>query len=176
MSEVPFKRISLKVDFMLKKSAERGNYYKYPIKIEDLTKMPKFTDAPIRYYVVENAYKIWRSNPENKKYSKDFYIRNFELVWKYIVDELFLTMEENVNGVRLPEQLGELYIGEPPDKDYFIMTNRPNLKYIVWRNGTKYCNKILRYFYMHTNYKRYKSAMCRDNYYKTAREKIKHIK
>ena len=164
---------SFRVENMLKKFAKRGNVYEYPILIEDMSKMPKFSDTPLRYFVVQESYKKWREDPNNKKFFiPKFFIRDYEQTWAKIADEIFLEMEENHNGVKLPEQLGELYIGEPPNKTFYVLTNRPDFKHIIWRNKGKYINKFLNYFYFHTFHKRYRSAMYRNEYYKTAKEAI----
>lgn len=159
---------------ILDKAKDRGAEYKYPIRMEDIPKMPRFRDTDFRYRVVDEAYNHWRADVNNKSRLHKFNIRDFQRVWKYIADELFAELENNFQGVRLPEQLGEMYIGVPPDLEYYVIVNRPNHKHIVWRNKVKYCNVNLRYCYFSTFHKRYRSATLRDDFYKTAKEKI-HI-
>lgn len=170
------KKRNFTVERLLELSAKRGNVYKYPLRIEDIPKMPRFTDSAFRYHVISNAYKVWRADPKNKEFTFKFFIRDFEKIWRAISDEMFLEMEENFQGVHLPFQLGDMYIGIPPEKDYFILINKPNYKYIVWRTKNKYISKDLRYYYFHSFHKRYRSAAARDDYYKTAREKIHRFK
>lgn len=165
-------KISFRLENMLKKFAKRGQTYEYPILIKDMGKMPKFSDSPLRFFVVQESYKIWRKDKSHSRWFPNFFIRNYELVWKQIADEIFAEMESNVDGVKLPEQMGELYIGEPPNKTFYVFTNKPNFKHIIWRNQDKYLNKMLKFFYFHTFHKRYRSAMYRDDYYKTAKEVI----
>ena len=165
------------VERYLDLSAKRGNVYKYPIKIDDVPKMPRFSDSKFRYYIVEESYPYWRKDETvDEKYKYKFHIRSYEKIWKYICDELFGEMEDNLDGVTLPDQLGVLYIGTPPQKDYFVLIDKPDYKHIVWRNGTKYCNRDLRYYWFSTYHKRYRSACAREDYYKTARERIPRFK
>lgn len=160
----------------LKLSAKRGNIYKYPIKIEDIPKMPRFRDTPFKNLIIDETYNIWRKDPKNAKYTFKFFIRNYQAAWKAIADALFEEMEDNLDGVKLPEQLGILYIGTPPNKDFYVMVDKPKYKYIVWRNKVKYCSHDVRYYFFHSFHKRYKSAYARDDYYKTAVEKVPFLK
>jgi hypothetical protein len=159
------------LEHYLKKSAKRGNVYEYPIKIKDLSKMPRFRDTEFKHSVLENCYENWRKS-SSKEQGKGFYCRHFSKIWKMIADELFGEMEDNYQGVTLPHQLGVLYLGTPPNKDYFVMIDKPKYKHIVWRTKIKYINRDLKYYNFHSYHKRYKSATERDDYYKTAKEKM----
>jgi len=172
MSEQPtnIEKKNYAIERLLELSAKRGNVYKYPLKVEDVPKLPRFRDSNFKYRIVQNAYKIWRK--ENPDKAKITYIRNYEKIWKAIIDEVFLTMQENIHGVHLPFQLGDMYLGTPQDKNYFVLINREHYKHIIWRNGNKYCSRDLRYYFFHSYHHRYKSAMAREDYYKTAKERI----
>lgn len=160
----------------LENKAKRGLVYKYPLKPEDLGRIPKFNDSDFRYFIVQNAYKYWNKLPENKGFTKRFHIRDFEKIWKKIADQIYSEMEENLDGVELPNQMGIFYIGTPPNKTYFNLVNLTKYKYIIWGSKIKYFNKRLKYYFFHTIQSRYKSAYMREDYYKTAREKISNFK
>jgi hypothetical protein len=168
------KKRNYTVEKHLDRHEKRGNVFKYPLKIEDIPKMPRFSDGDFRYHVVVNSYNKWRVLPANEAFTHKKYIRNYESIWKLIANAIFQEMEDNLDGVMLPEQLGMFYIGTPPNKDYFVLTNRENYKHIIWRNNVKYCNKDLKYYFFHSFHKRYRSAMGREDYYKTAKERIPH--
>lgn len=155
----------------LEKIKKRGIQYDHPIKVEDIVKMPRFRDSDFRYKVVENAYKEWRKSAP-KELVAGFGIRKFEKIWKHIADELFGEMEDNYNGVKLPDQMGVLYIGTPLKKDFYTFVDLPKYKHIIWRTRLKYVSRDLRYYFFNSYHKRYKSAYERDEYYKTAVEKI----
>lgn len=160
----------------LDNKAKRGLVYKYPLKASDLGKIPKFNDSNFRYFIVQNAYKLWRKEQKTDKYTKKSYIRDFEKTWTLIADQIYHEIEENLDGVELPYQMGIFYVGTPPNKTYFNLINLKNYKYIIWGSKIKYFNKKLKYYYFHTINSRFKSVYMREDFYKTAKEKISNFK
>lgn len=156
--------------------AKRGLIYKYPLKASDLGRIPKFNDSIFRYFVVSNAYKLWRKDESNKEFIKGVTIRKFEKYWKLIADQIYTEIEENLDGVELPHQMGIFYIGTPANKQYFNLLNLSQYKYIIWGSKIKYFNKRLKYYVFHSVFGRFKSAYAREDYYKTAKEKISNFK
>ena len=160
----------------LDNKAKRGLVYTYPIKAEDLGKIPRFNDSNFRYFIVRNAYNIWNKINEYRKYSKNHYIRDFEKTWKLIANQIYSEIEENLDGVELPYQMGILYVGTPPNKTFFNLINLKDYKYIIWGSKIKYFNRKLKYYYFHTVNGRFKNVYKREDYYKTAKEKISNFK
>lgn len=160
----------------LDNKAKRGLEYKYPIKAEDLGKIPRFNDSPFRYFIIDAAYKLWRIYAKDKTNIKGISLRKFQKLWKSVADEVFSEMEENLDGVELPEQMGIMYLGTPPNKTYFNLVGLDKYKYVIWGSKIKYFNKRLKYYFFHTTKARFKSAYEREDYYKTAKEKISSFK
>ena len=156
------------------KTKKSGLVYTYLVKAEDVPKIPRFNDNPFRYFIVQAAHKIWSKS--FKRFSRGVYIRDFEKLWKKIADQIYTEMEENLDGVELPNQMGIMYIGTPPNKTYFNLINLKTYKYVIWGSRLKYFNKRLKYYYFHTTNGRFKSAYLREDFYKTAKEKISNFK
>jgi len=155
---------------------KRGVVYKYPLDPKDISKIPRFTDSPFRYFVVQNAYDIWKKLVPDVARKQINHIRVFEKMWKEIADAIYFEMEENLDGVELPEQMGIFYIGTPANKTYFNLVDLAKYKYIIWGAKIKYFNKRLKYYIFHTTKGRFKSAYEREDYYKTAKERISNFK
>jgi hypothetical protein len=163
------------VEKRLEDAKKRGVNYQYPIKPEQILKMPRFTDSEFRNHPHLDAYKVWNKDPNTKKVRpKGFYIQQFEKLFAAIADEIYNEIEENLHGVKLPFELGDIYVGTPPMKTFYTMIGKSNHKHIIWRNGNKYCNKLLKYFFFKTYKRNYKSAIQREQYYTTAKERIPH--
>lgn len=154
--------------FLSKKASKRNVSYEYKIKDEDIGKIPKFHDTEFRYHVVQNAYTTWRK--ENKKHSKGKYIRDFEKIWKIIAEEMFEEMADNIHGVKLPNQLGSMYIANHQDKEYLSLLDKEHIKVMTWSNNDKYCNKLLSNYFYNTRKTEYVASKERaeKRHYKTS--------
>lgn len=162
------------LDKLLEKAEKRGVNYKYKLHKNDISKMPRFRGSKLKYNVVNESYKTWRSSLKDKTLSKGIFKKEYSKIWTKIADCLFQELENNFQGVKLGEQTGDMYIGVPPNIEHYILSNKPNHKHIVWRNKIKYCNVNFRYYFFTTYHRRYRSAVLRDDFYKSAKEKM-HI-